>query len=201
MRITFITAALATGLLGMPAAGSIAAADQSSAATAVQADPGYGARSLRGLKEAWVEVVDAPAVADDDDAQDSKDDAMKLLQGLLGGGSGSTSRADKIKADVSAALGSRTAIKLRSGTAEEARAANAAIITVRVTPAAAGGKKPPYDVTLSVQQPVALLRDRKLHFYATTYETSVSEPADGRGKRKVAAQVTDQFIELWRAAN
>jgi hypothetical protein len=197
MRNMILPIALATGLLCGPSVGALAAATEAQPQS--QADVGYGARSLRGLKEAYVEVVDEATGAADD--KDSGDDVAKLLKDLMKSDS-SGSRADKLKADVVAVLTSRTAITPRFNSVDEARAAGAPVLSVRLTSRGAGsGGKAPYDVTLSLRQQVALSRDPTLTFYATTYDMTVTEPADGRGKRKVVAAVMDKFVELWRAAN
>jgi hypothetical protein len=197
MRQLLVSAALATGLLFLAPTDATAAAPEAAA----QADAGYGARSLRGMKEAYVEVLDE-AQDTAADTKSSGDDLNKLLKDLMQQGSSKTSRADKLKADVLAALSARTAITPRFNSVDEARAAGAPILSIQVLSRGSGsGGNAPFDITLSVRQQVALSRDPKLTFYATTYDMSVSEPADGRGKRKVLAEVMDKFTELWRAAN
>jgi hypothetical protein len=199
MRIVIPAALLAASLL-LAFGPQTAAADQVTAQPTTQAGAGYGARSLRGLTEAYVEVIDE-AAAGATEKKSTQDDVVSMLKGLVKSDS-SGSVADKLKADVVAALTSRTAIKPRSDTLDAARAAGAPVLSVKVMTRATGsGSKPPFDVTLSVQQQVALARDPALTFYATTYDTTLSEPANGRGKRKAVADVMDKFIEMWRAAN
>ena len=201
MRIAILSALLAISLSLATYPGTATAADPAAAQPMNQPNAGYGARSLRGLNEVYIEVVDGVETTATPAKKSSQDEVVSMLKGLTKSGS-SGSTVDKIKADIAAALTSRTTIKPRGDTLDQARAAGASVLTVKIAARAAGSSdKPPIDVTLSVSQQVALSRDPKLAFYATTYDTSLSEPANGRGKRKVVADVMNRFIEMWEAAN
>ena len=201
MRIVILSALLAISLSLATNPGTAAAADQVAAQPMNQPNAGYGARSLRGLNEVHVEVVDGVETAATPAKKSTQDDVASILKGLTKSGS-SGSAVDKIKADIVAALTSRTTIKPRGDTIDQARTAGAALLTVRITTRAAGSSdKSPIDVTLSVSQQVALSRDPRLTFYAITYDTTLSEPANGRGKRKAVGDVMNRFIEMWQAAN
>lgn len=168
-----------------------------------QPDAGYGARSLRGLTALHVEVVGESAPAAPKAAEAASDDPIKLLEGLLKSKPSKKEAAPPdLAGDAKSALASRTTIKLHEGSLEAARAAGTAylLVTVQDGPADPNGKSP-YDLTLELRQQVALARDPKLTFYATTYDDRISEPAGGRRKSEVLGVMLDRFVEFWRAGN
>jgi len=204
MRIALRTIAPISCLL-LALAGPVLAADQqpsSGTSSTSQADAGYGARSLRGLDALHIEVVGESAAAGPDAAQSSSDDPLKLLEGLLRGSSSKKKQPAGLASDARSAIQSRTSIRLHEGTLDEARAQGVPclVITVRDGAADSGGKMP-FDLTLDLRQEVVLKRDPKIPFYATTYDSRISEPAGGRSKRVVLGEALDRFIEFWRAAN
>lgn len=204
MRITLGPIASLSCLL-LALAGPVFAADQqSSTATpaASQADTGYGARSLRGLDALHVEVIGEGAAAGSDATQTSSDDPLKLLESLLKGSSSKKSQPAGLARDARSAIQSRTSIQLHEGTLDDARAQGipCLVITVRDGVADSSGKAP-FDLMLDLRQQVVLKRDPRASFYATTYDSRISEPAGGRSKRVVLGEALDRFIEFWRAAN
>lgn len=198
-----ITAPLSCLLLVL--AGPAFATDQqpsSGTSSTSQADAGYGARSLRGLNALHIEVVGESAASGAETAQTSSDDPLKLLEDLLRGSSSKKKQPTGLASDARSAIQSRTSIRLHEGTLDDARAAGIPCLVITVRDAAADSSgKAPFDLTLDLRQQVVLKRDPKDAFYATTYDSRISEPAGGRSKRVVLGEALDRFIEFWRAAN
>lgn len=204
MRMKFCPVVSLSCLL-LAFAGPAFAADQQTSTdptAAFQTDPGYGARSLRGLNALHIEVIGESATASTETVQKSSDDPLRMLEDLLRSRVAKKPAPASLADDAKAALQSRTSIQLHEGSLDEARAKGIPIllITVRDGAADASGKSP-FDVMLDLRQQVALKRDQKHAFYAMTYDAVASEPVGGRTKRVVLGSLMDRFIELWRAAN